>query len=82
MYLGIMRTYYILGLRSFLSQELRKCMVCNQTRVKPEHPPISTMMPEKPLEIWQFDYIGPFPADTISDLFYKIFEICIIFNNN
>lgn len=75
MFNGINRTYYIPGLRSFLSQELRNCMICNQTRVKPEHPPISAMVPEKPLQIWQFDYIGPFPADTVRNILKLIFFI-------
>lgn len=65
MYLGITRTYFIPGLREFLKAELKKCMVCNQTRVLPEHPPITAMVPEMPLDIWQFDYIGPFPSDTV-----------------
>ena len=40
-------------------------MICNQTRVKPEPPPIQAIVPKKPLEVWQFDYIGLFPEDTV-----------------
>ena len=81
MYLGIQRTYFVPGLRAFLSGELKKCMVCNQTLVKPEHPPITAMVPEKPLEIWQFDYIGPFPKDTVRKKYFiqKKNEIFILF---
>lgn len=66
MYLAITRAYYIPKLRSLLEKALKSCMICNQTRVKPEVPPVQAIVPEKPLQIWQFDYIGPFPEDTVS----------------
>lgn len=65
MYLAISRSYYIPKLRLTLEKALKNCMICNQTRVKPEPPPIQAIVPLRPLQIWQFDYIGPFPEDTV-----------------
>ena len=73
MYLGITRTYYIPNLRKILLDGLKNCMICNQTKVKPKPSPIQAMVPAKPLSIWQFDYIEPFPEDTVKfNLFLNI----------
>ena len=77
MYYSIHRTYFIPRLRSFLSGELKKYMVCNQTKVKPKHPPIAAIVLESLLQIWQFDYIGLFPPDIVRFILLNL--ICLYF---
>jgi transposase InsO family protein len=63
MYEAITRLYYIPQIRRWLSKKLNNCMVCKETRVDPQAPPISAIVPPNPMMVWQGDYIGAFPAD-------------------
>lgn len=69
---AIRKNYFIPNLRNIITERLRKCSVCCQTRVKASPPPLFAVVPTEPLQIWQADYIGAFPDDSTNGHRYAL----------
>ena len=69
---AIGRIYYVPHMRDLIKEKLKDCLVCRETRFEPDAPPISAIVPPRPMQVWQADYIGPFPPDEKTGHIYAL----------
>lgn len=64
-YNSVRQVYYVKNMREWIEHNLQQCKACNfKKNGQDNYVPHYAVLPKKPLEIWQVDFIGSFPADS------------------